>query len=550
MQANMPAGRSQSEQVVRSAGIVSMAVATSRVTGLVREVVLAAMFGAGAVFDAFRIGFTIPNLTRDLFAEGALSAAFVPIFTQYLSTKSREQAHVLANLVATALILIVGSICLLGILFSPQLVELVAPGFHNTPGKFELAVTMTRIMFPFLLLVALSAQAMGILNACNQFGVPAMASTFFNIGSVIAGLILGKLIGPSLGISPIHGMAYGVVVGGAMQLLSQVPSLHREGFRFRPRIDWSHPGLRHMLRLMGPAILGTAAVQINVTVNNNFASRLPDPDGPVSWLAYAFRFMQLPLGLFGVAIASATLPSISRSAAAKNFEEFRSTLSRSLGLVFVLTIPSAVGLVVLGDSIVGAVYQFGAFTMADTRQTGRALACYAVGLVGYSAAKVLNPAFYALHDARTPMVVSGGSILVNFLTVIAMINAAGFGHEGLALSTSSVAIFSSVALFLIMRKRVGGIYGRDLWRTFVRVSIASAGMGTVVWLSSRWVGTAFGASKLARIIDLGISIPLGLIVLYILCRALGVTELDSAIKSIAGPLQRRLPFLRAKISKQ
>jgi len=542
--------RSQSENVVRSAGIVSIAVFTSRISGLVREIVLAAMFGASAVFDAFRIGFTVPNLTRDLFAEGALSAAFVPIFTQYLSTKPREEARLLANLVASALMVIVGSICVLGIIFSPYILELIAPGFKSTPGKFELAVSMTRIMFPFLLLVALSAEVMGILNACNQFGVPALASTFFNIGSVVAGLILGKVIGPAVGISPIHGMAYGVVFGGAMQLLWQMPSLHRAGFRFRLQFDWSHPGLRHIFRLMGPAILGNAAVQINVTVNNNFASRLPDPDGPVSWLGYAFRFMQLPLGIFGVAIASATLPSISRSAAANNVDEFRSTLSRSIGLVFVLTIPSAVGLAILGDSIVGAVYQFGAFTAFDTQQTGRGLACYAIGLVGYSAAKVLNPAFYALDDARTPMIISFCSIAVNFFTVLTMTRVAGFGHAGLALSTSAVAMFSCVALFLVMRKRIGGIYGRNLWRTFFLVSVASALMGLAVWTTNYLVTVQLGTSKLARLTDLAISIPIGILVLYTACRILGVTELDTALNGILGPLQRRLPWLRARISKQ
>jgi putative peptidoglycan lipid II flippase len=542
--------RSQSENVVRSAGIVSIAVFTSRISGLVREIVLAAMFGASAVFDAFRIGFTVPNLTRDLFAEGALSAAFVPTFTQYLATKPREEARLLANLVASALIVIVGSVCVLGIIFSPYILELIAPGFKSTPGKFELAVSMTRIMFPFLLLVALSAEVMGILNACNQFGVPALASTFFNIGSVVAGLILGKVIGPAVGISPIHGMAYGVVFGGAMQLLWQMPSLHRAGFRFRLQFDWSHPGLRHIFRLMGPAILGNAAVQINVTVNNNFASRLPDPDGPVSWLGYAFRFMQLPLGIFGVAIASATLPSISRSAAANNVDEFRSTLSRSIGLVFVLTIPSAVGLAILGDSIVGAVYQFGAFTAFDTQQTGRALACYAIGLVGYSAAKVLNPAFYALHDARTPMIISFCSIAVNFFTVLTMTRVAGFGHAGLALSTSAVAMFSCVALFLVMRKRIGGIYGRNLWRTFFLVSVASALMGLAVWTTNYLVTLQLGTSKLARLTDLAISIPTGMLVLYASCRMLGVTELDTALNGILGPLHRRLPWLRARISKQ
>ena len=550
MQTQSQGERSQSDNVVRSAGIVSIAVFTSRVTGLVREQVFAAMFGASAAVDAFRVGFTIPNLTRDLFAEGALSGAFVPIFTQYLSTKSKEEARALSNLVATALVVIVGGLCALGIIFSPALVNLVAPGFKEIPGKFELAVTMTRIMFPFLLLVALAAQVMGILNACSQFGVPAMASTFFNIGSVASGLLIGKFLGPVLGFSDIHGMAYGVVIGGAMQLLWQLPSLHRAGFSLRPKFDWSHPGLRHIFRLMGPAILGNAAVQINVTVNNNFASRLDDPNGPISWLHYAFRFLQLPIGIFGVAIASATLPSISRSAAANDFAGFRDTLSRSLGLVFVLTIPSAIGLAVLGESIVAAIYQHGAFTLADTQQTARAVACYAVGLVGYSAATVLNPAFYAMHDAQTPMRISLGSILINLITATMMLNVVGLGHEGLALSTSAVAIFSAVALFIVMRNRIGGIHGRDLWRTFSRVLLASAFMGAAVYISSHYLLMYLGLTSFARIVDIAVSIPIGILVLYWSFRALGVTELDLAIQALTGPLRRRVPFLRARISKQ
>src|SRR4051794_12228046 len=245
---------------------------------------MAALFGAGHISDAYRIGFLIPNLTRDLFAEGALSSAFVPIFTEYLQHRSREEAARLANLVSSAIILVVGTICVLGILFSPQLVGLIAPGFRNTPGKFELAVSLTRIMFPFLLLVALAAQAMGILNACDRFGVPATASTMFNIGSLTFGLVLGKLMAHHAGVTDIHGMAYGVVVGGALQLAWQLPSLHSAGFDFRPTINWSDPGLRRIAWLMGPAILGNAAVQINVSVNNNLASRLGD--GPVSWLGY------------------------------------------------------------------------------------------------------------------------------------------------------------------------------------------------------------------------------------------------------------------------
>ena len=500
--------------------------------------VFAAIFGAGQVTDAFRIAFTIPNLTRDLFAEGALSSAFVPVFTEYLSTKNKEEAARLANLVASSIILIVGGICLMGAIFAEFLVLLMAPGFQEDPEKLALTVSMTRIMFPFLLLVALAAQAMGILNACNRFGVPATASTMFNIVSLVAGLLLGKAFGPWLGISEIHGMAYGIVIGGAAQLVWQIPSLRSAGFRFRFSIDRMHPGVRRILLLMGPAILGNAAVQINVAVNSNLASRLGD--GPVSWLGYAFRFMQLPIGIFGYAIASATLPAISRNAAANDTQAFRETLSRSLGLVFLLTVPSAVGLAVMGESIIAAIYQWNKFTAADTRQTAQALAFYAIGLAGYAAAKVLNPAFYALGDARTPMAVSLSSVLINFTVAYSVVQFAGFGHAGLALSTSTVAIFSSVALFIIMRKRIGGIYGRNLWRSFSRVTLASAVMGTVVWGTSHFIRATLGIGKAAQLLNLAIAIPLGIAVLWFACRALRIAELETAMNALAGPLRRRM----------
>jgi putative peptidoglycan lipid II flippase len=527
------------ESVVRSAGIVSVAVAMSRVTGLVREIVMARLFGAGLEYDAFLLGFRIPNLTRDLFAEGALSSAFVPIFTQTLSQKGRKEAAVLSNLVATALTLVVGVFCILGVVFSPQLVNLLAEGFHREPGKFDLAVKMTRIMFPFLLLVALAAQAMGVLNACNRFAVPALASTFFNIGSVVFGLVLGYTLAPWLHIAPITGMAIGVVLGGALQLAWQIPSLRSEGFRFRPSFDWSHPGLRKIITLMGPAILGNAAVQINVMVNTNFASQIPG-NGPVSWLGYAFRFMQLPLGLFGVAIASATLPSISRSAGAGNMEEFRRTLSRSLGMVFLLTVPSSIGLIVLGRSMIGAIYQHGKFHALDTQQTALALSCYAVGLAGYAALKVLNPAFYALHDARTPMIISLISILINYLTASLLLHRTNLSHAGLALTTSAVAIFGAIALFAILRPRIGGIHGRALGASIVKIAIASAVMGGGVWLSSRGIHQWLGQGRLASLTDLALSIPFGLLIFYAACRALRVSELELATRSLAGPILRRL----------
>ena len=528
--------------------MVSLSVFTSRITGLLRESIMARLFGAGLVYDAFMLGFRIPNLTRDLFAEGALSSAFVPTFTEYLTTRGKEEAARLANLVATALMIIVGSICAAGTMFAPALVRLFAPGYAAVPGKFELAVTMTRIMFPFLLLVALAAQAMGILNASNRFGVPAMASTFFNIGSVGFGIVLGVLLGPALRLSRIEGMAVGVVLGGALQLFWQLPSLHRLGYRFRPAFGWSDSGVVKILKMMAPAILGNAAVQINVLVNTNFASTIYDPhrgfDGPVSWLSYAFRFMQLPLGLFGVAMASATLPSISRSAAQGNMEEFRRTLSHSLAMVFLLTLPSSLGLIVLGKSIIGAIYQGGRFQVYDTQQTALALSCYSIGLMGYAALKVLTPAYYALGDARTPMLVSLASILVNYSVASTMIRVAGLRHAGLALSTSAVALSGFALLFMILRKRLGGIYGRALLTQVFRVGVASAAMAAVVALSSRAMENRLGVSQLARLADLAVSIPLGVAVYYGACRWLRIGDIDLAIRAFAAPVRRRLAARR------
>jgi putative peptidoglycan lipid II flippase len=532
------------ENVVRSAGVVSIAVAMSRVTGLVRESIMARLFGAGLIYDAFMLGFRIPNLTRDLFAEGALSSAFVPIFTDYLSTRDKPQAARLANLVATAIIIVVGCVCALGMIFAPVLVHLLAPGYAAVPGKFELAVRMTRIMFPFLLVVALAAQAMGVLNACNRFGVPAMASTFFNLGSVGFGIFIGYVLGPSLHVSHIEGMAVGVVLGGVLQLAWQLPSLRSLGFRFRPMLNWSDPGLVRIMKLMVPAILGSAAVQINVMVNTNFASTIFDPqrgyDGPVSWLSYAFRFMQLPLGLFGVAMASATLPSISRSAAAGQMDEFRKTLSKSLGMVFLLTLPSSVGLIVLGKSIIGAIYQGGKFHVYDTQQTALALSCYAVGLAGYAALKVLTPAFYALGDARMPMIVSLASIGINYAAAYTMVRVAKIGQAGLAMTTSAVALFGFVVLFAILRARIGGVHGRELARGIAKVLLASAVMGAAVWSASHAMERWLGVSQLARLADVAVSLPVGLAAFYGMCRALGVEDLDMAIRAFTSPVRRRL----------
>jgi putative peptidoglycan lipid II flippase len=494
--------------------------------------IMARLFGAGAVYDAFLLGFRIPNLSRNLFAEGALSSAFIPVFTQCLATRGKREAAHLSNALATALIVVVGALCIVGMIFSPQLVRLMAPGFEQVPGKFQLTVTLTRIMFPFLALVTLAAQAMGVLNACDRYGIPATASAVFNIGSVGFGLVFGFTAGRALGQDLIVSMAYGVLAGGVLQLLWQLPSMRRFGLSFRPCFDLGHPGLRQILRLMLPAVLGGAAMQVNVVVNTNLASSITDAagnviSGPVSWLGYAFRFVQLPIGVFGVALASATLPAISRSAALRQMEDFRDTMARSLGSVMLLTIPSSVGLAVLGESMIGIVYEGRNFHSSDTRQTAVALACYSVGLAGYSAIKILAPAFYALGDARTPMLVSVASIAVNLAAALALLRFTALGHAGLALSASCVSLFGAAALFAVLRARVDGLHGHKLASSALRIALASVVMGAVCRASSYAIHLAIAAPRTVQFADVAISIPLGVAIFYVLARRLQIEELEA-----------------------
>jgi len=530
--------------VSRNAGVISAAVMASRLLGLVRDQIFAALFGAGLHYDAFLTAFRIPNLLRDLFAEGALSSAFVTTFSQTLEVKGEKEALRLANRVATLIVLVISAISVLGWLFTPSIVTLLAPGFFEVPGKAELTIYLTRIMIPFLLLIALAAEAMGVLNAHRRFGIPAIASAFFNIGSILGGLLLGFVVGPEIGLGAIEGMAYGTLIGGFAQLAVQWPSLRRTGFSYRPMLSLSDPGVRQIARLMGPAIIGTAAVQINVFINTNFASAIVDPvtgqvvNGPVSWLNYAFRFMQLPIGVFGVAIATAALPPLSRSIAHKNVDEFRHTLAHALTLVFLLCIPSAVGLSVLGQPIIGLIFEHGRFTDADTIQTANALAAYSIGLAGYAAIKVLSPAFYALDDAHTPMLVSLGSIAVNYAMNALLVGP--FGHVGLAFSTSTVALVNFVLLMLLMRRKLGRLEGRRLGSTVLKILLACGVMAATAWAISAGVAARFPLGGfLLHIAQVTAAIGFGGAVFYLLCKLLKVEELAEAIDTLAGPLRRR-----------
>jgi putative peptidoglycan lipid II flippase len=519
----------------RAAGVVGLAVMCSRVLGLARELILAKLFGASFAMDAFYTAFRVPNLLRDLFAEGALSTAFVTTFSKRIATDGDAAAWRLANKVATMTVVVLSLCTLLGIAFAPQLIVLLAGGF--SPEKAALTIQLTRIMFPFILMVSLAALAMGMLNAKNVFGAPAMASSFFNLGSIVGGVSLGWWLDPQFGERALVGLSIGTLLGGALQLVVQFPALRKAGFRFRPDFAWRDNGVRQVLRLMGPAVIAASAVQVNVMINSQFASHLGD--GPISWLSYSFRLMQLPLGIFGVAIGTVTLPLVTRSAALGNKAEFRSALAHGMRLAFLLTIPSTVGLIMLARPIISLIYERGKFTAFSTDQTAAALQCYALGLAAYSGIKVLAPAFYALDKRHTPMIVSFVSIATNLLLNYVLTFQMGLGHRGLALSTGIVAMINFGALYFLMHRETARLETRQMIGTLLKILVASALLALVCWVGNRWLlGGWAHLALLARIGGLLLVIGVGALAFFGAALALRVGEMDDVAKLIRRKLRR------------
>jgi putative peptidoglycan lipid II flippase len=487
--------------------------------------------------DAFVAAFRVPNLLRDLFAEGALSTAFVTTFSKKIASEGDASAWRLANKMATLTAVVLSACTLLGIAFAPQLIGLLAGGF--SPEKAALTVTLTRIMFPFILMVSLAALVMGMLNAKDIFGPPALASSFFNLGSIVFGVALALWLDPHLGPRSLMGLAMGTLIGGSLQLCSQFPALHRAGFRFRPDFQWRDEGVRQVLRLMAPAVIAASAVQVNVMINGRFASELPG-DGPVSWLSYAFRLMQLPLGIFGVAIGTVTLPLISRSVQSGDKTGFRATLAHGMRLAFLLTIPSTIGLMMLARPIISVIYEHGKFNADSTEQTAGALQFYALGLVAYSGIKVLAPAFYALDKRKTPMMVSFISIAVNLLLNWLFTFHLGLGHRGLALSTGCVAILNFLTLYVLMWRETGRLESRQMLATTARLLVAGAVLGGVCWAAQTWVLAGwvhFGLIR--RILLLGVTIGAAALAFFGAAYALRVEEMDDLAKLIRRKLGRR-----------
>jgi putative peptidoglycan lipid II flippase len=389
--------------LARSAGLISVATMGSRVLGLVRNFSIAYFFGAGDAVDAYNVAARLPVLLRELFAEGSMSAAFVPTFTRTLKDGGPQAAWRLASQVINALLLVTGSIVVIGIVFADPLVTLYAGDYGDTPGKLELTIELTRITMPFLTLIALAAVFMGMLNAMRRFFLPALSPAMFNVG-LILGAVLSGWVGTTLGVQPIVSLAVGFVLGGFAQMAVQWPTLRRAGFRHQWVLDPRDRGLREVLMLMGPGTVGQAAGQINLLVSTILATSLGE--GAISWLMYAFTFMYLPIGIFGVSVSTASIPDLALHAGSRAWSEMRKVLSAALRLMLMLTVPSSVGLIVLAAPIIELTLQYGAFSPDDTRAVATALMVYAPGLMGYSIVKIATPSFYAMQDARTPVTIS------------------------------------------------------------------------------------------------------------------------------------------------
>ncbi|NPB08838.1 MAG: murein biosynthesis integral membrane protein MurJ [Thermodesulfobacteria bacterium] len=468
------------DRVARGARSVTLAVLLSRLLGLVREQVLAGLFGAGLQMDAYVVAYRLPNLLRDLLAEGAFASAFVTVFSHTREKEGLDRTWQLASRALSCLLLIVGLLVLLGEGLAPYLVRLLAPGFVSNPEKLSLATLLTRIMFPFLALVSLSAVFGGMLNTFGYFFVPAISSAFFNLVSVGVGVVLYFWL-KAQGVTPIVGMACGVIAGGLAQVLIQWPLLRRIGFRFRFAPLFQDPGVREIFRLMGPMVLGFSAIQLNVFVNTYFASLCGE--GAVSWLSYAFRVMYVPLGLFGVALSLALLPVAAAQAAQGAFGELRKTYVSSLLMGLSLALPSAVGLIILSEPIIRLLFERGRFTAFDTKQTALALSLFALSLPAYATTKVTTPIFYALKKPRVPMLSSFVSVGVNLLVVLSTLHSLGF--RAVALATASGIITQALLQVSILYQILKGFPLRRLLSGFLRLLLSAAVMGLVAfWLNS------------------------------------------------------------------
>lgn len=453
--------------IAGSAGMVGFLTFLSRIFGLLRDSVIAYVLGTRAAADAFYVAFRIPNLLRRMFAEGNLTLSFIPVFSEALH-RNRKEAREIADVTFTVLLLFLSLLSLAGVLGAALFVKLTAWGFADDPEKFALTVSLTRITFPYLLLVSLGALFMGILNARKRFAAPAFAPVLMNLGIIFGAWVLSPHFS-----NPSTGIAWGVIVGGVLQLLVQIPQLVREGFLPRLSFQWTHPGLRKIGRLMLPTLYGSAVYQLNLLAITFLASFLPT--GSISYLWYADRVVEFPLGIFAVSLATVALPALSDHAAKKNHEEMKKTFRHALSLVWLLNIPAAVGMAVLAKPIIAVLFFRGGFTQESTELTAQALRFFVLGLPFVSASRIIASAFYAVQDARKPVIAANVTVLINILMGVLLLTP--MQHRGLALAVSLGSITNFVLLMIFYRRKVGLLGLKKLLLSVFKIVLAATVMG-------------------------------------------------------------------------
>ena len=528
----------QNQNVPRAVGVVSIAVMVSRLLGLARETAIGYYFPSKTSADPFYLAFRIPNFLRDMFGEGILSKAFITTFLATEAEDGEEAAWNLTNRIFNLAFLVLIGIIVLGIIFAPVVVDVLARdnfdrnldnikhfGFDS---KIELAIYLTQLMFPYLLFVSFAAIAMGVLNSKGRFGIPACASTFFNVSSVAVG-IGGYYLFPLVEIHPVTGMAIGVIVGGIAQFLIQVPSMYSVGYRYRPLLSLRDPRVLQVLHLIGPAVLGVAAVQVNLLTNTFF---ITSDSGWLTWITRAYRIMHLPIGIFGVAISTVALPQLAKLVAAGETENFRNALSYALRLMLVSTIPAGIGLMVLSEPICRLLYEWGATLEEDTIETAGLLFVYAFGLCGFSTLKIVTDGFYAHKDIRAPVIVSICAVVLNIcLNYLFIYRGLFLDPRAVVFSTVLTVTLNCAVLLLLLRRKVGRLGLRSVVSLTLKILIASAVMGFVCWLTNGvieidWLGTV---GIIPRAVGVFAPIGLSLFILAGMYKLLKVTEFDDIL---------------------
>ncbi len=536
-------------RIAKAAGAISVATLISRILGYIKDMILARYFGATGTSDVFFVAFRIPNLLRELFAEGSMSSAFIPVLTEYRTRQGEEEANRLVRSTLLFILIFVGAVCVAGTVFSPAIVTAIAPGFVGDPPKFLQAVLLTRIMFPFLLFISLAAAVMGSLNTRGVFFVPALAPAMLNVVIIVCVVALtGRFA------EPIVAVAIGVTLGGLVQWLFQMPAFFRKGYRLsgtRPpehaprgpdgltqpsrltgvagssRRLW-HPGLKRISLLVVPSTAGLAVAQVNIFVSTILASYLPE--GSITYLYYSMRLIQFPIGVFGVAMGMAALPALSQHAARGELDKLKEDFSFSLRLLFFITVPAMVGLIALREPIVNALFQRGKFDYIATIGTSEALMYYSLGIWAIVGVRLVTASFYSLQDTKTPVKVAVISVAVNIILSLLLMKP--MRHSGLALATAAASSCNFVLLFLFLRKRMGGVGSRAIVSSFAKTALASVVMGLAGWLLLRgdlWQMSGRVILK-ATYLSAGIVVCLG--VFLLLSHLLKSEELRYIIKAM------------------